>query len=65
MIEEQSSVVVLLSRTGLSVRIRKPIVESFVSLSADKKWILHKTVITDIKPVSYMQKVLVGKSKKA
>jgi hypothetical protein len=44
---------------------KQSIVESFVSLSADKKWVLHKTVITDIKPVSYLQKVLAGKPKKA
>jgi hypothetical protein len=44
---------------------RQPIIESFISLSADKKWILHKTVITDIKPIGYMQKVLGEKTKKA
>jgi len=37
---------------------RQPIIESFISVSADKKWIMHKTIITDIKPVSYMEKVL-------
>lgn len=44
---------------------RQPIIESFISMSADRKWILHKTVITDIKPMGYMQKVLGEKSKKA
>ena len=37
---------------------KQPIVESFLSLSEDKKWLIHKTVITDIKPVSYFEKVM-------
>jgi hypothetical protein len=31
-------------------------------LSEDKKWIIHTTKITDIKPVSYVEKVLEGSS---
>ena len=42
---------------------RQPIIESFTSLSADKKWLIHKTVITDIKPVGYVEKVLSGEKK--
>ena len=42
---------------------KQPIIESSVSLSEDKKWVIHKTVITDIKPVSYVEKVLTGKKK--
>jgi hypothetical protein len=38
--------------------IRQPVVETQVSKSQDGKWIVHKTIITDIKPIAYMQKVL-------
>ena len=34
-----------------------PIVETKVSKSKDGRYIIHKTVITDIKPVSYYEKV--------
>ncbi len=37
---------------------RQPIIESFVTRSQDGKWVVHKTTITDIKPVSYFEKVL-------
>ena len=39
----------------------KPIVETQLSMSKDKKYVLHRTIITDIKPVKYIQKVLEGK----
>lgn len=42
---------------------KQPVIESFVSLSDDKKWVMHKTVITDIKPMTYITKVLAGKKK--
>lgn len=52
----------LISMELSSVKIeqlnKQPIVESMISLSEDKKWVLHKTIITDIKPVSYFEKVL-------
>ena len=35
-----------------------PITESKVSLSKDGKFIIHKTIITDIKPVTYFKKVM-------
>jgi hypothetical protein len=35
-----------------------PVIETSTRLSEDKKWVIHKTTITDIKPVSYVQKVL-------
>ncbi|MDD5086878.1 MAG: hypothetical protein PHV16_03935 [Candidatus Nanoarchaeia archaeon] len=35
-----------------------PIVESRVSKSKDGKFIMHKTVITDIKPVKYYDAVM-------
>jgi hypothetical protein len=37
---------------------RAPIVETNISKSRDGKWIIHKTVITDIKSVAYLDKVL-------
>ena len=40
---------------------KQPIVESSVSKSEDGKWLIHKTVITDIKPVSYFEKVMASK----
>lgn len=40
---------------------KQPIVEATVQLSEDKKWVVHKTIITDIKPVSYFEKVLGSK----
>ena len=40
---------------------RQPIIESSVSMNKDRKWITHKTVITDIKPTTYLKKVLEGK----
>ena len=40
---------------------KQPIVESSVSKSEDGKWLIHKTVITDIKPVSYFEKVMANK----
>ena len=36
----------------------KPIVETQLSMSKDRKYVIHKTVITDIKPVKYLEKVL-------
>ena len=39
----------------------KPIVETQLSMSKDRKYVLHRTIITDIKPVKYLQKVLEGK----
>ena len=40
-----------------------PVIESSVTKSEDGKWVIHKTVITDLKPVSYMEKVMKGKAK--
>ncbi len=37
---------------------KQPIVETQLSLSKDKKYFIHKTIITDIKPVNYLHKVL-------
>lgn len=40
---------------------KQPIIETSVQVSEDKKWIVYKTTITDIKPVSYYNKVLGSK----
>ena len=47
-----------LSETKLEQLNKQPIIETSVLMSEDKKWIVHKTTITDIKPTSYMEKVL-------
>lgn len=35
-----------------------PKVETKISLSLDKKWLIHKTIITDVKSVNYFKEVL-------
>ena len=40
---------------------KQPILETSIQMSEDKKWLVHKTVITDIKPMSYMEKVMGSK----
>jgi hypothetical protein len=37
---------------------RQPIIETSVQRSEDKKWLVYKTIITQIYPMSYMDKVL-------
>jgi len=37
---------------------KQPILESTVSLSEDGRWVVHRTVITDIKSRAYLDKVL-------
>ena len=37
---------------------KQPILETSVQISEDKKWIVVKTIITDIRPVSYYRKVI-------
>ena len=41
----------------------KPILETHISTSKDGRYIIHKTVITDIKPVGYYEKVMEGSEK--
>ncbi|MCD6589678.1 hypothetical protein J7K74_00630 [Candidatus Woesearchaeota archaeon] len=38
--------------------LKQPIVETRIKKSKDGKWIVFKTIITDIKPISYYEKVL-------
>ena len=35
-----------------------PVMETSIRRSEDGKWVVHKTTITDIKPVTYFEKVL-------
>lgn len=36
----------------------KPLLETQISISKDGKYIIHKTVIVDIKPITYYKKVM-------
>lgn len=56
--QEEKIVSVELSAVKIKQFNEQPSVQSSINLSKDKKWIIHRTVITDIKPVSYMEKVL-------
>ena len=47
-----------LSQKRLEQLQRAPIVETSMTKSQDGKWLIHRTSITDIKPVSYVDKVL-------
>lgn len=40
---------------------KQPVVETSIRKSEDGRWVVHKTIITDIKPLSYFEKVLKGK----
>ena len=44
---------------------KQPIVETKMTLSEDKKWFIHKTIITDIKSVNYINKVLESSNSQA
>lgn len=48
----------MLGETKIEQLSKQPIIESSVSKSADGKWVIHRTTITDIKPVAYLEKVL-------
>jgi len=39
----------------------QPIVETKMSVSKDGNWFIHKTIITDIKPMTYMDAVFKDK----
>jgi len=40
---------------------RQPIIETAINISEDRKWVIHKTIVTDIKPVTYLEKVMQNK----
>jgi hypothetical protein len=39
---------------------KMPLIETQIKLSKDGKYMVHKTVITDIKPTNYYEKVMEG-----
>ncbi len=39
---------------------KTPIIETRMGLSQDKKWFIQQTIISEIKPVNYIKKVLEG-----
>ena len=47
-----------LSQVKIEQLNKQPILETSITISKDKKWVLYRTVITDIKPASYLKKVL-------
>jgi len=53
-----------LTKSKIEQLNKQPIIETAVAKSDDGKWIVHKTTITDIKPSSYMEKVMNGEGKK-
>lgn len=36
----------------------QPIIETVIKKSEDGEWVVHQTIITDIKPLSYFKKVV-------
>ena len=38
--------------------LKQPIIESKVRKSKDGQWIIHRTIMTDIKPVKYLEAVM-------
>jgi len=58
MVEKQIEKQVILSNHKIEQLSRQPVLETQVVKSQDGKWIVHKTIITDIKPVAYFVKVL-------
>ena len=53
-----------LTKTKIEQLNKQPIVETSVAKSEDGKWVVHKTTITDIRPSSYMEKVMNSNGKK-
>jgi len=57
-VQEEKKENVQLGEKKIEQLSKQPILESFVNKSQDGKWVVHKTIITDIKPVAYLEKVL-------
>jgi len=53
-----------LSETKIEQLNKQPIVETSIAKSEEGKWLIHKTTITDLKPMSYMEKVMSSQSEK-
>ena len=47
-----------LSDTKIEQINKMPIIEAQVHKSDDGKWVIHRTIITSIKPVKYFEKML-------
>ena len=47
-----------LSSKKLEQLNKMPIVETVITKSEDGQWVIHKTIITDIKSVSYYEKIV-------
>lgn len=47
-----------LSSTKIEQLSKQPIIDNTILKSEDGKWMIHKTTITDIKPMSYFEKVM-------
>jgi hypothetical protein len=58
LVSKESTEVKTMETTEEVKQKRAPIIESLVSRSQDGKWIIHKTVITDIKAVGYYEAVM-------
>lgn len=43
-------------------RDNSPILETKIRKSNDGQWVIHQTIITDIKPIKYWQKVMENSS---
>ena len=46
-----------LSKSKIEQLNKMPIIESTVNKSDDGKWVIHKTIITSIKPIKYYEKM--------
>ena len=40
---------------------KQPIIQTEIEVSESGKWVMHRTIITDIKPISYYEKVVGSK----
>ena len=58
MAEKPKEKQVILTNQKVEQLSRQPVLETQITKSQDGKWIVHKTIITDIKPVAYFEKVL-------
>ncbi|MFT4308790.1 MAG: hypothetical protein ACMXYM_05500 [Candidatus Woesearchaeota archaeon] len=55
--EAQAPVFEELTTKQIEKVARMPIIETRVSLSKDRRYVIHRTEIVDIKPASYWEKV--------
>lgn len=55
---KQKFVALELSAIKIEQLSKQPVIESSIKVSEDGKWAIHKTIITDLKPFSYYEKVL-------